>query len=708
MMKDDPISAAGLYHTALAQQGRGQLDKAIETYRQLLRLKPDFVEAQCNLGGALHAAGDYRQATDCYKKVLAINPNLPQLHFNLGAALQAMDEIEPARASYARAIKLKPDYLEAYFNAGLLEMGQRQFHDALAYFRQALAINPRIAEVQNVIGVCLKELGNRTQAIRHFQQALQLTPNHFEALNNLAVELVASEQLDDAIRCAERAVALRAAEPKALYNLGIALKGRKRFSEAVACFRKALEQDPGALHARLDLAHSLQTMCDWRDAEFSLPVTAALIEQILDRHEPIHVDLFNALSLPVSGETLLRVARCQAMDIERTVAHLKQEPVVFSRDQTQRLRIGYLSPKYRNHAGAHLMGGLFKAHDRASFEIFAYSIGPDDQSRYRRRIEQDAEHFVDLYEASLEDCVERIRADGIQILVDFAGYTTGARPEIFALRAAPLQVNYLGFPGSLGAEWYDYIITDRVVTPPGEQALYSESFAYVHHCYQINDEREQAAQQGPDRATCSLPEGAFVFCCFNNNYKIEPRIFDVWAAILLRVPGSVLWLLQGSPEQADNLRREAVQRGVDPSRLVFAEPLEKSLHLARHHHADLFLDTLYYNAHTTGSDALRMGVPMLTTPGKTFASRVGASLLQAVGLDDMIAETLDDYLSLAVSLASEPLRLRSVRERLAGNLSQSSLFNSTDFARDLERLYQIMWERFASNVKPATIWPARS
>ena len=702
-MKPRPHNIAALYQLALSQQGRGQLDKAIKTYRQVLQLKPDFIEAMCNLGGALHASGQYHKAADCYNKVLAVNPRLPQLHYNLGAALQAMGQAQAALASYARAVDLKPDYLEAHFNSGMVDIEQTRFQSALEHFRQAVAINPGIADVHNSLGLCLKHLGRTREALIHFHQALQIQPDHFEALNNLALELMADQRLDDAIHYAERALALQPAEPKLLYNLGIALKARKRYDEAAGCFRKVLRHAPNALHANLALAHTLQTVCDWRDPKFSLEATAAVVERSLGDSEIGDIDLFNALSLPLSGETLLRVAQRQTEKILLGLSHLQQEPFDFSRTRPERLRIGYLSPKYLNHPGAHLMGGLFNVHDRARFEVFAYSLGPDDGSLYRSRIEREAEHFVDLRDVSLLDCVTRIRTDGINILVDLAGYTVGARPEILALRAAPVQVNFLGFPGSLGADFYDYIITDKTVTPPEDQAIYAETFAYLPTCYQINDDREQAAKQGPDRAACGLPKAAFVFCCFNNSYKIDSGIFDRWAAILSQVPESVLWLLQGSPEQVRNLRREATERGLDPARLVFAEPLEKSLHLARHRHADLFLDTRYYNAHTTGSDALRMGVPMLTVPGQTFASRVGASLLRAVGLEDLVAATLDDYVDMAVSLATERPRLEALRRRLAENLDRSSLLDNSGFARALEQLYVVMWTHFADGVVPRAI-----
>ena len=694
---------AALYQLALDQQRSGQLNRAASTYRELLRLRPGMIEAWCNLGGLLSAGGQYEQATVCYTKALDINPLIPQLHYNLGAAQQAMGRVLAAQACYSRAIDLKPDYLEARFNLGLLSLEQGQYRHAEVQFRHALSINQGIAEVHNSLGVCLKHRGHAARAIEHFRQSIRIRPDYFEALNNLAVELCACGNYTEATTLLEQALALSPNEAGTLFNLGITLKARKRYSEAADCFRMVLRQDSGAVHAHLELAHTLQSVCDWRDSEFSPQATATLIEGIISKGQEDDIDPFNALSLPLSGTTLLRVAQRRGGKIRESVQNLDIGPVEFSRTRHERMRIGYLSPKYCNHPGAHLMGGLFRVHDRDRFEVFAYSLGPDDGSRYRRRIEQEAEHFIDLCGSPLEDSVTRIRRDGIDILVDLAGYTTAARPEILALRVAPLQINYLGFPGTLGADFYDYIITDRTVTPLGDQACYAETFAYLPVCYQINDDRERPTGQAPDRAACNLPEGAFVFCCFNNNYKIDQMVFETWCEILTRVPRSVLWLLKGSHEQVENLQREAAQHGLDPVRLVFAEPLEKSLHLARHIHADLFLDTLNYNAHTTGSDALRMGVPMITLPGRTFASRVGISLLAAVGLTDLAVGSLDEYVEMAASLANESQRLRLVRERLSSSLKHTSLLDNPGHASYLERLYEAMWSGYANGLEPRMI-----
>jgi protein O-GlcNAc transferase len=374
-----------------------------------------------------------------------------------------------------------------------------------------------------------------------------------------------------------------------------------------------------------------------------------------------------------------------------------------SRSLDGRLRIGYLSNDFRNHATSHLMKSLFSLHDRANFEIFAYSFGADDNSEYRRYISASCEHFQDIINLSIEESARQIFNDGIHILIDLKGYTAGSRNGILALRPAPIQVNYIGFPGTMGADLIDYIIGDATVTPPEFVDSFSEKLVTLPHSYFVNDHQQVISSTPITRSQYNLPESAFVFCCFNNNYKIDPLIFDVWMRILANVPGSVLWLLVRFPVVEDNLRREAQARGISSDRLIFAEYHEKPEHLARHQLADLFLDTLYYNAHTTASDALWAGLPVITCPGKTFASRVAASLLTAVGLPELITNNLEQYEELAIHLAHSPAELSQLKQKLAANRTTYPLFDTPRFTRNLEQAYRAMWETYAAGKLPQAI-----
>jgi predicted O-linked N-acetylglucosamine transferase (SPINDLY family) len=413
---------------------------------------------------------------------------------------------------------------------------------------------------------------------------------------------------------------------------------------------------------------------------------------------------FAALTLPWTPEQQLAVARSHSDTIARTVAPLRQalgfRPLPPDAD-AGRLRVGYLSGEFRDHAVSHLVQGVFGLHDRGGFEVFAYSFGPDDGSPYRRRIARDCDHFRDLRGATLADSARCIHHDRLHVLVDLQGHTGFSRMSVLALRPAAVQVNYLGHPGTSGADFLDYLVGDPVVTPPERAAAYRERVVTLPHCYLATDNGQAVAASAGSRAEHGLPEAGTVFCAFNNGYKIEPEVFGAWMRVLLRVPGSVLWLSPAAAPVEDNLRREAEARGVAGGRLVFARRVPgKAEHLARHRLADLFLDTWVYNGHTTAADALWAGLPVLTCPGETFAARVGASLLTAVGLPDLIATDRMSYEELAVRLGTNAEALREVRDKLAGQRTTWPLFDTPRLVRNLERAYRAMWSNYAAGRPP--------
>jgi predicted O-linked N-acetylglucosamine transferase (SPINDLY family) len=369
-------------------------------------------------------------------------------------------------------------------------------------------------------------------------------------------------------------------------------------------------------------------------------------------------------------------------------------------DVKSKISIGYLSGDFHCHATAWLIAELFEKHDRAGFVIFGYSYGPDDRSPMRRRLASAFDRFVDLKDASFMEAAERIAVDGVDILVDLKGYTRENRVQILALRPAPIQVNYLGYPGTMGAPFMDYVLVDDFVVPADQQPFFAEKLVHLPGCYQVNDSRREIAPHTPSRAECGLPEQGFVFCDFNNSYKITPEMFTVWMELLKGVPGSVLWLLEGNRFAPANLRREAEARGVAAQRLVFAPRMPLPEHLARHRLADLFLDTFPVNAHTTASDALWVGCPVLTMAGETFVSRVAGSLLRTIGLTELVTTSLDEYRVMALRLARDAELLAGLRARLEANRKTSRLFDAGRFARGIEQAYLTMWETYASGQPP--------
>jgi protein O-GlcNAc transferase len=461
--------------------------------------------------------------------------------------------------------------------------------------------------------------------------------------------------------------------------------------------------DPALAPARAGRLELRSEQCDWRERDADLATLREASRSALARGDvpPLTASAAHRF-VPCTAEEQLALARAASTRIAARLTPLRDSlALAHAPGPRERLRVGYLSCDFRNNAVGHLTQGLFRSHDRSRVEAFAYSYGPDDGTRYRRRIEEDAEHFVDVAAFSHADAARRIHADGIDVLVDLVGGAGNGRLEILALRPAPVQVHFLGYPATVGRTLVDYFVADAVAVPPGAERHFDEALVRLPGSYQLNDDRQEVAPVPPTRAHCGLPDGAFVFACFNANYKVDPLVFDAWMRILQRVSGSVLWLLSTAPHTVANLRGEASARGVDPARLAFASLVDKTVHLARHRLAGLFLDTPICNAHTTASDALWAGLPVLTTPGETFASRVAASLLSAARLPELIARDLDAYVETAVRLAGDPSALASLTARLREAPERLPLFDTAGTVRHLERAYLEMWARRLRGEPPA-------
>ena len=527
-------------------------------------------------------------------------------------------------------------------------------------------------------------------ALRSYRQALALRPGYTKALLAQSGLLAKLGRTDAALAC----LAGQAGVAEAALQRGITLRQAGRPDEALAAFEEALRLDPSLHVARASRLELRSERCDWRDRDEDLGLLVQASAEALDRGElpPLTASAAHRF-VPCGPEQQWRIARAAAARMQSRLAPLRDslglEP---RRPGGERIRLGYLSCDFRNNAVGHLTQALFGLHDRRRFEVLAFSYGPDDGSRYRRRVVSDCDRFEDVAPLSHADAARRIHAAGVDILVDLVGGAGNGRLEICALRPAPVQVHFLGYPATTGAAFIDYFIADGVVAPPGMDRFFEERLVRLPGSYQVNDHEQAIAETPPPPQACGLPAEGFVFACFNANYKIDPGIFDVWMRVLRRVPGSVLWLFGSSPASRDNLGREAAARGVEPGRLVFAPLLEKPAHLARQRHAGLFLDTPLCNAHTTASDALWAGLPLLSCPGRTFASRVAASLLTAVGLPELIVPDLQAYEERAVDLALRPRELGRLREGLVANRARLPLFDTPRFVAGLERAYARMWE----------------
>jgi predicted O-linked N-acetylglucosamine transferase (SPINDLY family) len=720
-------SVARLLAMGLCHHQAGRLDDAERAYRRVLAHSPEHANALHLLGVIAHQAGREEMAIDLIGRAIIRNDRIgvffsnrgvAQLSLNhfaeaaadcrraialdsrsvgayntLGKALQAQGLWQQGASCHRQCLVLKPDHAEAWRDLGVALHESRRPEDEARCYRRALRLDPSAAMAAFGLGALLRDQGRYQDAIALFRHVLCLAPHHVEAWNNLGTLLSEGSQVGAATVCLQRAIWLRPEEARAYYNLGNALRDGGRPDRAADCFQKALQLDPEHGKASAQMVNVRRMGCDWRQTQDEESKLLAAIRQ--DR---IAVPPILPLSLPsVTPDDQLLCARRWADYCARDVTVL---PPRWRDASRGRLHLGYLSADFRSHPVAHLAVELFESHDRTRFQVTGYSIGPDDKSPLRARLESAFERFVDLRTASHAEAAAIIRADEVDILIDLSGYTQYARPQIPAFRPAPLQVNFLGFPGTMGTDVIDYIIADPVVAPMDQARFFAEKIVHLPGSYQPNDSRRPIASDTPNRADCGLPETGFVFCCFNNNFKITPDVFTVWMRLLGAVPGSLLWLLAANEVACTHLRREAQARGVAADRLIFAPRRSLPEHLARHRHADLFLDTLPYNAHTTASDALWAGLPVLTCTGTTFAGRVSASLLTAAGLPELITPSLPDYEKLALRLATSPAQLADLRRRLADNRRTAPLFDGVLFARHLEMALEIMWRRWCDGLPP--------
>ena len=689
-----PAHPVALHHLGLIEHAAGRHDRAIHCVRGALALAPAWSEAHSNLAALYRAAGDLAAAMASAQQAIALDPGCAPAHSNLGGICEDRGETAAALAAYLRAGELDPNLLEAHFNAANLLRKLGRLEEALVICNAAAKANPTSALPHFNAGNLLRELLRPREAIEAYRQALAREPDDAKAHYNLGDTLLQQGSFAEAIAAFQQALALDPNMAVAYCNLGAAYECSGQPALSAVAYRRALACDPGMLGVRLQLYHQRRCACDWTNLAEEEAAIAAAVPQHRRPLVPFHL-----LDMDVAPELHLHCARLWAAGLRGTPSFPHRRPELGSAGKSK-LKIGYLSADFLSHATALLMADLVESHDRGQFEIIAYSHGDDDGSDMRQRLVRGFDTFVDLRRLDDREAAQRIFDDGIDILVELKGYTQFARSNIAAHRPAPVQVNFLGYPGTMGADFIDYILADAIVLPMDEQVYYAEKIVHLPECYQPNDRHRKVAAAVPRRSACGLPEQGFVFCCFNHSYKITATIFDVWTRLLQQVEGSVLWLFDAYPNVKDNLAREAETRGIDPARLVFAPRVATPDHMARQKLADLFLDTLPYNAHTTASEALWVGLPVLTLPGTTFAGRVATSLLYAIGLPELVTESLADYEERALHLAIHAADLAELKGKLAQNRATHPLFDAPRFARHIESAYRRMWDLWAAGAAP--------
>lgn len=653
-----------LYALGVSQQRAGLAESAVATYRRCLALSPVSPEIHNNLGTALDQLGRLPEAVRCFERALALHPTYVRPLVNLGKVLRQQGSAARATATLRRALALSPDNPLALTNLGLAlaDLGLRP--DALRSLRSAVTLHPSLAEAHTGLARVLLELGDTAAALDSVQRAGALQPALVDGWASLATVLLILQRFSEALTAAERVLAQR---PDDATCLAVALNCGLR-------------------------------MCDWSRVEQILPRIRAL-DHGTERAQP-----FLLLAVSEDPEEQLEAARVRAASV---AVDRQTLPAPVAR-KSDRIRVAYVSGDFHLHATSFLLAELLELHDRSAFEIVGVSYGADDRSPLRSRVLGSLDQWLDARERSDWEVANWLRGREIDIAVDLKGYTAHSRPGIFAHRPAPVQVSYLGYPGTLAAPFIDYLIADPFVIPEGEQRFYTECIAYLPDCYQPNDRKRRVSGHAPTRSEAHLSENGFVFCCFNNNWKITPPVFGVWMRLLAAVPGGVLWLLEDNRWAVEHLRREAVVRGIEPERLVFCKRVSCEDHLARHRLADLFLDTFPCNAHTTASDALWAGLPMLTCAGRTFAARVAGSLLRTAGLPQLITTSLEEYEELALNLARAPERLASIRAGLTRDRESLPLFDTPAYCRQLEAAYRQMWLFQRAGKAPETFLVPRS
>lgn len=673
-------------------QMQGRLDQAVSAYGDAIRLSPAYAEAQFNLGTVLHQMHDLEAAEAAYRRATSLNPAVAVVHNNLGTVLKDQGRLDAALAAFENAIGLNPDYAEAFYNRGTVLQQQERTEEALAAYGRAIELRKDYPDAINNAGIVLQDLGRAGEAIDLYRRLLERMPTQADARNNLGTALLAEGRTDEARAAFEQALTHKPDFPEAFYNLGNACRERGDLTGAIAAYRNALRLRPDYADAFNQFVYHRAQACDWENYDADQETLVAMVRR------GVRVPPFYLLSTPASASDQLLCARQWIRPIKPPPNHVFDHQPVAGQE---RIRLGYLSGDFHQHATAQLMVELFESHDRERFEVSAYSYGPDDNSAMRARLASAFDRFVDIRALSHREAARTIHADKVDILIDLKGYTHHARPAISAYRPAPVQVSYLGYPATMGADFIDYIIVDPFVVPQDQQAFFAERLVHLPGSYQVNDRKREVAGAGASRQDWGLPAGALVFCYFNNSYKISPAFVDIWMRLLRSVPGSVLWLLETNDLVKANLRLEAGRRGVEAGRLIFAPIVLSAEHLGRHRHADLFLDTLPCNAHTTASDALWAGLPVLACSGDTFAGRVAGSLLMAIGTPELVTGSLEDYERAALALARDPQRLSALRQKLHENRDASTLFDLAKLTGNIEAAYARMWQAWCSGQKPA-------
>jgi protein O-GlcNAc transferase len=665
----NPLDAISVYELGGLWQKLGNPDKAMACYRRSLSINPNFSECYNGLGLSFKSKRKIKEAIQCLKKAVQINPGLIHAYNNLGTIYKDLGAFQSAIRFYTIAIEKNPKFSQAYYNLGIVLNEIGRFHDAIACYRQALKYYPDFIEVYNNLGISLEKVGKTDAAMRFFEMAMKLDPENSSAY----------------------------------LNAGIIQYHQNNLSLSIEYTKKAIDRKKGDIHAYIILFEQLREGCCWKEAKAIEDIIDASTSDALQNGKTPFESPFLAITRSEDRQRNMNVASAWGGKIQEDVDKLAS-PFHHNTRNKKKITVGFLSNRFRNAATGHLMAKLFGLFDKQRFNIHCYSWGENDGSYFRNAIESNCTRFVDISKLGFIEAAELVNRDGVNILVDLKGFTRNNRMEICALKPAPIQIAYMNFNGTSGAPFFDYLIGDRNVIPENHQNDYSEKIIYMPQSFMVTDATLGKDIESSTRSVHSLPKDVFVYCCFNQFYKIEPSLFSCWMKILRDTENSVLWLLHGNDVAVQNLNKEAIHQGVDPKRLLFAPKLSKKDHLKRLQLADAVLDTKTCNGHTTTVDALLAGVPVVTMKGNHFASRVSSSLLAAMGLEELIATEAVDYVDLAIRLCSDSKQHRLIKSKLSRNRYMKALFDTKRFARNLENAFEQIWDIYSKIECPRHIY----
>lgn len=732
---------AGLFMEA------GDLNRAIQYYKEAVKLKPTFSDAYLNMGNVYKALGMPQEAIVCYQRAIQTRPDYAMafgnlatiyheqgqldmaiLHFkqaiacdtgyldaynNLGNVLKDAGRVDEAIKCYQQCLAFQPSHPQALTNLGNIYMEWNMMNAAASCYKATLSVTTGLSAPLNNLAIIYKQQGNYTDAISCYNEVLRIDPLAADALVNRGNTYKEIGNVNEAIQDYKRAITVRPAMAEAHANLASAYKDSGLVEAALKSYKQALALRPEFPEATCNLLHTLQCVCDWEDREKKFIEVEVILRRQIKMSVIPSVQPFHAIAYPIDPMLALEISRKYAAHCSLIASRYSLPPFNYpaplpikSEGRSGRLRIGYVSSDFGNHPLSHLMGSVFGMHDREDIEVFCYALSPNDGTEWRLRIQSEAEHFVDVSSMSSDMIARLINEDKIQILVNLNGYTKGARNEIFSMQPAPIQVSYMGFPGTTGASYIHYLVTDEFVSPSCYAHIYSENLVHLPHCYFVNDYKQKNRDVlDPNcqlkRSDYGLPDDKFIFACFNQLYKMDPDIFTTWCNILKRVPSSALWLLRFPAAGEMRLRAYAAAQGVHPDQIIFTDVAMKGEHIRRSALADLFLDTPLCNAHTTGTDVLWAGLPMVTLPLEKMATRVAGSLCLATGVgEEMIVNSMTEYEEKAVSLALNPAKLQDLTNRLKAVRLTCPLFDTARWVRNLERAYCKMWNQYCSGQHP--------